>query len=61
MSIMGGLELMTLLSDKHSTSNMVLITANIQKGVSFKVQPLGANCVDKPITEENVCKMLGIF
>ncbi len=56
-----GLELIEKLQDSYPTSQMALLTANIQEDIFKRTMKLGAACFHKPITEEVIIEMLEYF
>ena len=56
-----GLELITILKETNSKGVYALLTANIQEQIKKNASALGVNCINKPITEESIGKMLGYF
>lgn len=58
---MDGLELLVKLKLKFIDSQFALMTANIQKTTHEKAAELGAACINKPITEDSIGRMLDFF
>lgn len=56
-----GFELIELLQPKYPDSKFALFTANIQESTHQKANNLNICCVNKPITDESVAKMLEYF
>jgi len=58
---LNGLELIEILKPKYPDSKFALFTANIQDSTHEQANALNICCVNKPITEESVGKMLEYF
>ena len=58
---LNGLELIKILKPKYPDSKFVLFTANIQDSIHEKSASLNTCCINKPITDESVTKMLAYF
>jgi len=58
---LNGLELIEILKPKYANSKFALFTANIQDSTHEQANALNICCVNKPITEESVNKMLEYF
>jgi len=58
---LNGLELIKILKPKYPNSKFALFTANIQESTHEQANKLDILCVNKPITEESVSKMLSYF
>jgi len=56
-----GLELITLLKQSFPQAKFALLTANIQEHTHKSAKELGAACINKPITETSIKKMLEFF
>lgn len=56
-----GLELINRFKDDFSRSKFALLTANIQDATHAKAKSIGATCINKPISEESILKMLEYF
>lgn len=56
-----GLELISQLKKDFSSSKFALLTANIQDATHAKAKTIGATCINKPISEDSIIKMLGYF
>ena len=61
MPIMNGIEFITAMKQKRPNSKFVLLTANIQDATHKKADEIGAKCINKPITEDTILKMLEHF
>jgi len=58
---LNGLELIEILKPKYPNSSFALFTANIQDSTHEQANALDICCVNKPITDESVTKMLEYF
>jgi len=58
---MDGLELIEKLQDSYSSSQIALLTANIQEEIFKRSMKLGAACFNKPITEKVIEDLLVYF
>jgi len=56
-----GLELIALLKENTPDAKYALLTANIQEHIRETADSLGAYCINKPITEASIGKMLEYF
>jgi len=56
-----GLELIGLLKENNPDAIYALLTANIQEHIRETADNLGAYCINKPITEASISKMLEYF
>jgi len=56
-----GLELITILKQSLPQAKFALLTANIQEQTHKSANELGAACINKPITEDSISKMLEYF
>jgi len=56
-----GLELISLLKQTNPGADYALLTANIQEHIRQTAESLGAFCINKPITEASISKMLEHF
>jgi len=56
-----GLELISLLKENNPDATYALLTANIQEHIRETAGSLGAYCINKPITEASIGKMLEYF
>lgn len=58
---MDGFELIENLKPDFPDSAYALLTANIQEATHKRAQELGAACINKPISENSIGKMLEYF
>ncbi|MCP3688497.1 MAG: response regulator [Gammaproteobacteria bacterium] len=56
-----GLEMITQLPERYTSTPKVLLTANIQDSIASRASELGATCIHKPVTEDSIDKMLKVF
>ena len=56
-----GLELISQLKKYFTDSKFTLLTANIQEATHNKAKSVGAMCINKPISEDSITKMLEHF
>jgi len=56
-----GLELIGKLKTIYPDGRFALLTANIQDAIQQKTQQAGAVCINKPISEASIAKMLEYF
>lgn len=56
-----GLELISLLKKNYARSKFALLTANIQDATHTKAKGIGAACINKPISEDSIHRMLEHF
>ncbi len=58
---MNGLELVEKLQNSFPTSNMALLTANIQEEIFKRSMKYGSACFHKPISDKVINDLLGYF
>ena len=58
---MDGLELMEALNQQFPEAKKALLTANIQDAIRDKTQELGGQCINKPISDESIQKLVAYF
>ncbi len=58
---MNGLELMERLNEQFPQAKKALLTANIQDSVQLKTTALGGCCINKPISDASIEKLVGYF
>lgn len=56
-----GLELIKQLKNNFTQSKFALLTANIQDATHIKAESIGATCINKPINEDSIYKMMEYF
>lgn len=56
-----GLELISIFKSTNTSGKYALLTANIQEQIKQNASDLGVNCINKPITEISIGKMLVYF
>lgn len=61
MPIMDGIEFISKMKAESSNAKFALLTANIQKSTHNKAKEIGAICINKPISEKCIVKMLEYF